>query len=106
MKKIQKKLALGGTLECFKSLILFTVFFIIKYIKAGGGYGQVIPMEEFNLHLTGDFHAVAAAHNLLAAALDSRMIHESNQKPASIYKALTPKKKGKRVCKMEKNGHE
>lgn len=34
---------------------------------------QVIPMEEFNLHLTGDIHAISAAHNLMAAALDARM---------------------------------
>jgi len=71
--------------------------FGIKGGAAGGGYGQVIPMEEFNLHLTGDFHAVAAAHNLLGAALDSRMIHEANQSPDTLYKNLVPKKKGKRT---------
>src|SRR5207247_4322309 len=38
---------------------------------AGGGYAQVLPMEDSNLHFTGDFHAIAAAHNLLAAALDA-----------------------------------
>lgn len=42
----------------------------------GGGYSQVIPMEEFNLHLTGDIHAITAANNLLAAAIDTRMLHE------------------------------
>ena len=41
----------------------------------GGGYAQVVPMEEFNLHFNGDFHAVAAAHNLLAAALDASIYH-------------------------------
>ena len=41
---------------------------------------QVIPMEEFNLHLTGDIHAVSAANNLLAAQIDARMFHESTQK--------------------------
>eukprot|EP00494_Astrolonche_serrata_P024586 UN24845 len=71
--------------------------FGVKGGAAGGGYGQVIPMEEFNLHLTGDFHAVAAAHNLLAAALDSRMIHESNLSADSVFKYLCPKKKGKRT---------
>src|SRR5437867_12781283 len=41
--------------------------FGIKGGAAGGGYSQVVPMEEFNLHLTGDIHAVSIAHNLLAA---------------------------------------
>ena len=40
---------------------------------AGGGYSQVIPMEILNLHLTGDFHAVTAAHNLLAAMVDNHL---------------------------------
>jgi len=53
--------------------------FGIKGGAAGGGYSQVIPMEDFNLHLTGDTHAVTAANNLLAAALDTRMLHESRQ---------------------------
>ncbi len=46
--------------------------FGIKGGAAGGGYSQVVPMEDFNLHLTGDIHAVGAAHNLLAAAIDNR----------------------------------
>jgi formyltetrahydrofolate synthetase len=50
--------------------------FGIKGGAAGGGYSQIVPMEDFNLHLTGDIHAVSAANNLLAAALDSRMFHE------------------------------
>ena len=52
--------------------------FGIKGGAAGGGYSQVIPMEEFNLHLTGDIHAVSIANNLLAAAIDSRVRHEAN----------------------------
>ncbi|MCS7260330.1 MAG: formate--tetrahydrofolate ligase [Anaerolineae bacterium] len=52
--------------------------FGIKGGAAGGGYSQVVPMEDFNLHLTGDIHAVAAANNLLAAAIDARMLHERN----------------------------
>lgn len=52
--------------------------FGIKGGAAGGGYSQVVPMEDFNLHLTGDIHAVGAAHNLLAAALDARLLHERN----------------------------
>ena len=51
--------------------------FGIKGGAAGGGYSQIIPMEEFNLHLTGDNHAVTAANNLLAAAIDARMLHEN-----------------------------
>ena len=52
----------------------------------GGGYAQVVPMEEFNLHFNGDFHAVAAAHNLLAAALDASIYHGNvlNIDPQSI----------------------
>jgi len=50
--------------------------FGIKGGAAGGGYSQIIPMEDFNLHLTGDIHAVGVAHNLLAAAIDARMMHE------------------------------
>src|SRR5699024_3618270 len=45
---------------------------------AGGGYSQVIPMERLNLHLTGDFHAIGAAHNLLAAAVDNHL-HFGNE---------------------------
>jgi formate--tetrahydrofolate ligase len=47
--------------------------FGIKGGAAGGGYSQVIPMEQFNLHLTGDFHAVSAANNLLAAFIDNHI---------------------------------
>ncbi len=50
--------------------------FGIKGGAAGGGYSQVVPMEDFNLHLTGDIHAVSAANNLLAAAIDARVLHE------------------------------
>ena len=52
--------------------------FGIKGGAAGGGYSQVIPMELLNLHLTGDFHAVTAAHNLLAAMIDNHL-HHGNQ---------------------------
>lgn len=58
--------------------------FGIKGGAAGGGYSQVVPMEEFNLHLTGDIHAVQAAHNLAAAALDARIHHESRRGRAGI----------------------
>ena len=49
--------------------------FGIKGGAAGGGYAQVVPMEEFNLHLTGDIHAVSIAHNLLAAFIDNHIYH-------------------------------
>lgn len=50
--------------------------FGIKGGAAGGGYSQIVPMEDFNLHLTGDIHAITAANNLLAAQIDARMLHE------------------------------
>jgi methylenetetrahydrofolate dehydrogenase (NADP+)/methenyltetrahydrofolate cyclohydrolase/formyltetrahydrofolate synthetase/formate--tetrahydrofolate ligase len=50
--------------------------FGIKGGAAGGGYSQVVPMDEFNLHLTGDMHAISIAHNLVAAAVDARWYHE------------------------------
>lgn len=53
--------------------------FGVKGGAAGGGYSQVAPMEELNLHLTGDIHAVTAAHNLAAAAIDARIYHEQRQ---------------------------
>jgi methylenetetrahydrofolate dehydrogenase (NADP+) / methenyltetrahydrofolate cyclohydrolase / formyltetrahydrofolate synthetase len=70
--------------------------FGIKGGAAGGGYSQVIPMEEFNLHLTGDIHAITAANNLLAAAIETRMFHESTQKDGPLYRRLVPAVKGKR----------
>jgi len=65
--------------------------FGIKGGAAGGGYSQVVPMEDFNLHLTGDIHAVSAANNLLAAAIDSRILHEhENPDDDKLAKALCP----------------
>ncbi|MBL8115933.1 MAG: formate--tetrahydrofolate ligase [Anaerolineae bacterium] len=49
--------------------------FGIKGGAAGGGYSQVVPMENFNLHLTGDLHAITAAHNLIAAMIDNHLYH-------------------------------
>ena len=51
--------------------------FGIKGGAAGGGYAQVVPMEDINLHFTGDFHAITTAHNLLAAVIDNH-IHQGN----------------------------
>ncbi|MFQ5885781.1 MAG: formate--tetrahydrofolate ligase [Anaerolineae bacterium] len=60
--------------------------FGIKGGAAGGGYSQIVPMEDFNLHLTGDIHAVGAAHNLLAAAIDARIMHEDWQTDEQLAK--------------------
>ena len=49
--------------------------FGVKGGAAGGGYAQVVPMEELNLHFTGDFHAITSANNLLAAAIDNHIHH-------------------------------
>ncbi len=60
--------------------------FNIKGGAAGGGYSQIIPMEDFNLHLTGDIHAISVSHNLVAAAIDTRMYHESRQTDEALQR--------------------
>ena len=71
--------------------------FGIKGGAAGGGYSQVIPMEDLNLHLTGDIHAITAANNLLAAAIDTRVFHETRQTDEALFRRLFPiNKEGKR----------
>ncbi|CAK9436484.1 uncharacterized protein LODBEIA_P10420 [Lodderomyces beijingensis] len=71
--------------------------FGVKGGAAGGGYAQVIPMDEFNMHLTGDIHAISAAQNLLCAAVDTRMFHEATSKTiGGFFKRLVPAKKGVR----------
>jgi formyltetrahydrofolate synthetase len=64
--------------------------FGIKGGAAGGGYSQIIPMEEFNLHLTGDIHAITAANNLMAAAIDTRWFHEKSQNAETLFERLCP----------------
>jgi formyltetrahydrofolate synthetase len=64
--------------------------FGIKGGAAGGGYSQIVSMEDFNLHLTGDIHAVGAAHNLLAAAVDNRLAKEARWSTDYLAKALCP----------------
>nr|XP_018904225.1 PREDICTED: C-1-tetrahydrofolate synthase, cytoplasmic [Bemisia tabaci] len=71
--------------------------FGIKGGAAGGGYSQVIPMEEFNLHLTGDIHAVTAANNLLTAQIDARRFHELTQGDKALFNRLVPAINGKRT---------
>ena len=71
--------------------------FGIKGGAAGGGYSQIVPMEDFNLHLTGDIHAVTAAHDLTAAAIDVRILHEAAQDDEKLFNAFCPaNKKGER----------
>jgi formyltetrahydrofolate synthetase len=67
--------------------------FGIKGGAAGGGYSQIIPMEDFNLHLTGDIHAITAANNLLAAAIDTRTFHEESQTDEALFNRLCPTSK-------------
>ncbi|KAB0358177.1 hypothetical protein FD754_002333 [Muntiacus muntjak] len=84
--------------------------FGVKGGAAGGGYAQVIPMEEFNLHLTGDIHAITAANNLLAAAIDARILHENTQTDKALYNRLVPSVNGVRefskiqVARLKKLG--
>ncbi|MCA1736681.1 MAG: formate--tetrahydrofolate ligase [Actinobacteria bacterium] len=60
--------------------------FGIKGGAAGGGQSQVVPMDEFNLHLTGDIHAITTAHNLVAAAIDARWYHETRMSDEGLKK--------------------
>ncbi|MBM3710119.1 MAG: formate--tetrahydrofolate ligase, partial [Actinobacteria bacterium] len=80
LEKLGKK-----TVTCIRQPSLGPVFGI-KGGAAGGGYSQVLPMEDFNLHLTGDIHAVGLAHNLLAAFLDTHLMKGNDLKidPFSI----------------------
>src|SRR5213592_2227224 len=66
---IGKKVAL-----CLREASLGPVFGI-KGGAAGGGYAQVVPMEDLNLHFTGDIHAIGAANNLLAAMVEAHLLH-------------------------------
>mmetsp|Transcript_8713 Transcript_8713/g.22734 ORF Transcript_8713/g.22734 Transcript_8713/m.22734 type:complete len:686 (+) Transcript_8713:28-2085(+) len=72
--------------------------FGIKGGAAGGGYSQCAPMEEFNLHMTGDIHAITAANNLFSAAIDTRYFHERTASTKFMFdKLCPPDKEGKRV---------
>jgi formate--tetrahydrofolate ligase len=73
-------------ITCIRQPSLGPVFGI-KGGAAGGGYSQVLPMEDFNLHLTGDVHAVSITHNLLAAFVDNHLFHgnELNIDPENIF---------------------
>ena len=79
LNKIGKK-----TMVCLREPSLGPVFGV-KGGAAGGGYAQVVPMEDINLHFTGDFHAIGAANNLLAALLDAH-IHNGNELGIDVRK--------------------
>jgi methylenetetrahydrofolate dehydrogenase (NADP+)/methenyltetrahydrofolate cyclohydrolase/formyltetrahydrofolate synthetase len=72
--------------------------FGIKGGAAGGGYSQIVPMEDFNLHLTGDIHAVTVAHDLLAAAIDARILHELYQEDERLFRAFCPAGRSGQRC--------
>ncbi|MCB0218940.1 MAG: formate--tetrahydrofolate ligase [Chrysiogenetes bacterium] len=63
----------------------------IKGGAAGGGYSQVVPMEDINLHFTGDLHAVSAAHNLLAACIDNAIFQNNNPLQIDPRRVLWPR---------------
>ncbi|MBU2567803.1 MAG: formate--tetrahydrofolate ligase, partial [Elusimicrobia bacterium] len=75
-----------NVITCIRQPSLGPVFGI-KGGAAGGGYAQVLPMEDFNLHLTGDVHAVSLAHNLCAAFLDN-VLHKGNKLNIDLYNIL------------------
>ncbi len=81
LKKVGK-----SVMACIRQPSMGPVFGV-KGGAAGGGYSQVAPMDKLNLHLTGDIHAVTAAHNLASAALDARVYHEQRHG----YDAFTEK---------------
>ena len=64
--------------------------FGVKGGAAGGGYSQCAPMEEFNLHMTGDIHAITMANNLFAAAIDTRIFHEKTASTTFLWNKLCP----------------
>ncbi len=64
--------------------------FGVKGGAAGGGYSQVVPMEDINLHFTGDFHAVTSAHNLLSAMLDAHL-HHGNALGIDVRRVIWPR---------------
>ncbi len=83
---VQGLAKLGQSVTCALREPSLGPIFGVKGGAAGGGYSQVIPMEDINLHFTGDFHAVTSAHNLLAAALDNHLFRgdKSNLDPRTV----------------------
>ncbi len=74
---------------CLREPFLGPVFGI-KGGAAGGGYAQVVPMEDINLHFTGDFHAITSAHALLSAMLDAH-IHHGNETGIDVRRITWPR---------------
>lgn len=92
MNRIGKK-----TMICMREPALGPCFGI-KGGAAGGGYAQVVPMEDINLHFTGDFHAIGVAHNLFSAMIDNHIHHENR------YRLNLRGIKWKRVIDMNDRG--
>lgn len=94
--KINQVMFAGGKAAAAAVLIFSSCFELLSDDHlysggaAGGGYSQIIPMDEFNLHLTGDIHAITAANNLLAAQIDARRFHEATQTDSALYGRLVP----------------
>src|SRR5213596_2887122 len=84
LRKLGKHAAL-----CMREPSLGPVFGV-KGGAAGGGYAQVVPMEDINLHFTGDFHAIASAHNLLSAMLDAHL-HHGNALGLDVRRIIWPR---------------
>ncbi len=80
------------TIACIRQPSLGPTFGI-KGGAAGGGYSQVVPMEDFNLHLTGDTHAVSMAHNLLAAMIDNHLNHGNATRHRPLLDQLAPRRR-------------
>lgn len=78
-----------NVMVCIREPSLGPVFGV-KGGAAGGGYAQVIPMDEINLHFTGDFHAITSAHNLLSALLDNHL-HQGNALGIDVRRILWPR---------------
>jgi formate--tetrahydrofolate ligase len=78
-----------NAIVCLREPSLGPVFGV-KGGAAGGGYAQVIPMEDINLHFTGDFHAVSAAHNLLSAMVDNH-VHQGNSLNFALRRITWPR---------------
>ena len=92
--------ALGKkTMLCLREPSLGPVFGI-KGGAAGGGYAQVVPMEDINLHFTGDIHAIGAANNLLAAMLAQVLKEETEQGTISQMKELNSEQRVEEIAQM------
>ena len=76
--------------SCSNEPVVFTTHQLVVMSQHVASTLQAIPMDKLNLHCTGDIHAITAANNLLAAAIDARMFHEASQKDAALFRRLCP----------------